>query len=547
MSTMVKAPATGGDPGRSLPRTTSTSRNDLQRQVAHWLAAAATFHDAEQFASAQAWRRGRGTGRPARCDDSWARASLASSQQGRAAGGSVRRARTDGAGVARAASAVQAFRRSYSQVETTLEFFGNAVNSRTSPGLGATLQTLDRLAGREHEPGLTAGQASPPVLCYVGQGMGASIIRAGVRLWDPGTVNPVAAIKIVRHNLYRPTSLFHETRTPGRPPDRLDTSVLRRPRSRLADDPARGACGSLGLGDRRRRLRLRPHRLRLGLRPVRRRRRRRGDPALAAGRPAPIGWLRTMLGSACAGTCLRRRAVGPAAPGRDDRPPALARRPDLGALVERSMQAMAASPPPVSTHPSRRWAAGRSPRSTTHCGCSPAPCTTLERTGGGLSVDLPALEGTEGIRTRRASAGLPRGGAPRGRRVDRPRPRLAVPTTAPLHDPHPDPGKEHPMAEGKDPPDLRPSPPTGDNDSARMLERCRSSSGRRRQDWRPVLSSVPGLEEISRLVSTASMGDNAETSWRVSAGGFTRPPSASWTQRHQEDHRHRRRDLRAAH
>ncbi len=41
--------------------------------------------------------------------------------------------------------------------------------------------------------------------------MGASILRAGIRLWNPGTVNPVAAVKVVRHNLYRPTSLFHET------------------------------------------------------------------------------------------------------------------------------------------------------------------------------------------------------------------------------------------------------------------------------------------------------------------------------------------------
>jgi hypothetical protein len=49
------------------------------------------------------------------------------------------------------------------------------------------------------------------VLTYIGDGLGASIIRAGIRLWAPGTVNPVAAIKIVRHNLYRPTSLFHET------------------------------------------------------------------------------------------------------------------------------------------------------------------------------------------------------------------------------------------------------------------------------------------------------------------------------------------------
>ena len=51
----------------------------------------------------------------------------------------------------------------------------------------------------------------PRVLVYQDKGTGASILRAGVRLWVPGAVMPVAAIKIVRHNLYRPTSLFHET------------------------------------------------------------------------------------------------------------------------------------------------------------------------------------------------------------------------------------------------------------------------------------------------------------------------------------------------
>ena len=30
--------------------------SDLERQVAHWLAAARTFRDAEEFASLEAWR-----------------------------------------------------------------------------------------------------------------------------------------------------------------------------------------------------------------------------------------------------------------------------------------------------------------------------------------------------------------------------------------------------------------------------------------------------------------------------------------------------------
>ena len=40
--------------------------------------------------------------------------------------------------------------------------------------------------------------------------MGASILKAGLRLWD-GNVSAVAAIKVTQHNLYRPTAIIHET------------------------------------------------------------------------------------------------------------------------------------------------------------------------------------------------------------------------------------------------------------------------------------------------------------------------------------------------
>jgi hypothetical protein len=54
------------------------------------------------------------------------------------------------------------------------------------------------------------GRPTPPVLTYLDKGIGASILKAGLRLWDGGVDNPVAVIKIVRHNLLRPTSLIHE-------------------------------------------------------------------------------------------------------------------------------------------------------------------------------------------------------------------------------------------------------------------------------------------------------------------------------------------------
>ena len=46
---------------------------------------------------------------------------------------------------------------------------------------------------------------------YWDKGLGASILKAGLRLWDGGTENPAAMIKIARHNLFLPTSLIHET------------------------------------------------------------------------------------------------------------------------------------------------------------------------------------------------------------------------------------------------------------------------------------------------------------------------------------------------
>ena len=184
---------------------------DLKRQVAHWLASAKVFRDAEEFASLEAWRSvEREIGVPLRgAIHAIVEELLAMGEATRAL---VAEARSDPARLAKAAMAVQRFRRRYSQVDTTLDFLGDAVNSRTSRVLRQTLGNLDRLAYASMEPALRAADKPVPrVLVYQDKGLGASILRAGVRLWSPGAVMPVAAIKIVRHNLYRPTSLFHES------------------------------------------------------------------------------------------------------------------------------------------------------------------------------------------------------------------------------------------------------------------------------------------------------------------------------------------------
>ena len=93
-----------------------------------------------------------------------------------------------------------------------LDFYGDAVNTRTGPRLAAILAACDALAVRSMVTALSPlGKEAPPVLTYVDKGLGASILRAGLRLWDGGSPSPVAAIKIARHNLVRPTALIHES------------------------------------------------------------------------------------------------------------------------------------------------------------------------------------------------------------------------------------------------------------------------------------------------------------------------------------------------
>jgi hypothetical protein len=104
------------------------------------------------------------------------------------------------------------FRRRFLRVETALEFYGGAVNDRSSPKLGALLAACDILADRALDQILTPlGKPVPPVLTYIDKGLGASILRAGLRLWDGRTLSVAAAIKLTRHNLNgRPTALLHE-------------------------------------------------------------------------------------------------------------------------------------------------------------------------------------------------------------------------------------------------------------------------------------------------------------------------------------------------
>lgn len=102
-------------------------------------------------------------------------------------------------------------RQKYLRTETLLDFYSDAINTRTNPDIAAILRACDVLSRQSMTQLLEPlGKATPPVLTYLDKGLGASILKAGLRLWDGNSQSQVAAIKIVRHNLYRPTALIHE-------------------------------------------------------------------------------------------------------------------------------------------------------------------------------------------------------------------------------------------------------------------------------------------------------------------------------------------------
>lgn len=105
---------------------------------------------------------------------------------------------------------IERFKRSYLQVETLMDFYADALATRTNPETTATLKACDYIAEHSMRALLEPlGHTTPAVITYIDKGLGASILKAGLRLWDDSE-NPAAAIKIVRHNLLRPTALIHE-------------------------------------------------------------------------------------------------------------------------------------------------------------------------------------------------------------------------------------------------------------------------------------------------------------------------------------------------
>jgi hypothetical protein len=186
-------------------------RLQVTRQVAHWRAAVIALDDFENFAASSAWanlERYLDVAIRSQLRRSVQRLQRAADVLGAELGAAETLAELD-----RVRRLVVRFRRQFLQVETALDFYGDAVNTRTGPKTGALLRACDILAGRSLEQVLgPLGRPTPPVLTYVDRGLGASILRAGLRLWDGRSISVAATIKVTRHNLggARPSALLHE-------------------------------------------------------------------------------------------------------------------------------------------------------------------------------------------------------------------------------------------------------------------------------------------------------------------------------------------------
>jgi hypothetical protein len=187
--------------------TDGADRRQAAAEVAHWRLAVEALADLDAVAAPEAWAALEGyLQRSVRDRLRGVVAALTTEAQ------ATERMLDGGRDLADVRRSRLRLRGRYLQVETVLDFYGDAVNSRTNPRLAALLRGYDTLAGDSMAATLTRVGIDPPLaLVYQDKGLGAAILRAGIRLWDQGHPSPAAAIKLTRHNLSYPTALLHET------------------------------------------------------------------------------------------------------------------------------------------------------------------------------------------------------------------------------------------------------------------------------------------------------------------------------------------------
>lgn len=184
-------------------------RQEFARALQHWKGATEHLADLESVAAPQAWR----------ALEHYLGVSLR--QALLAVVGRLRRrmcefeARLGAAASDTDVTQLQArfaeLRNAYLRAETTVDFYSDALVTRSMPRIGALLRACDHIATRSMAEALTPmGREVPAACTYLDKGLGASVLKAGLRLWDGTAENPVATIKVTRHNLLRPSSIIHE-------------------------------------------------------------------------------------------------------------------------------------------------------------------------------------------------------------------------------------------------------------------------------------------------------------------------------------------------
>lgn len=181
---------------------------EMTRQLEHWRLAAGRLADPNAIASPAAWRTlEHYLGVSLRTTISTATAELSrridtlAAQMHTASPGDTPRLRRE----------LLAVRRLYLRTETTVDFFADALATRATEPMGTWLRACDHLATRAMTEVLQPlGKDVPAALTFADKGAGAAIWKMGLRLWDGTVSNPVAALRMSRHNLLRPTAALHE-------------------------------------------------------------------------------------------------------------------------------------------------------------------------------------------------------------------------------------------------------------------------------------------------------------------------------------------------
>ena len=170
-----------------MSETSNTSLGDVKRelgrQLEHWRLAATRLDGLESIAPVSAWAS----------LEHYLGVALRQTL-----GESLRRLHRDGTQLdtmlATAATPVELvrvrngileLRRRYLRAETSVDFYADALATRAAPRIGALLRACDHLATRSMSEILSPlGRQVPAVLTYLDAGLGASILKAGLRLWD---------------------------------------------------------------------------------------------------------------------------------------------------------------------------------------------------------------------------------------------------------------------------------------------------------------------------------------------------------------------------